>query len=201
MPAGRVLSIALDAMRASRELSSELMMTTSQPEPWLRGPLPGIHPLLQPAAHAFVMARDDVASAVVGLSPIEIWTAPYAVTPIGFHVAHLSGSTDRLLTYARGAALDDTQMAALGRERMMAVERPPIDMLVAAWQDTVARALEQLAATDPATLTEARAVGRDRLPSTVIGLLFHAAEHAARHTGQVVATARLVRAATAASSS
>ncbi len=176
-------------------------MTTSQPEPWLRGPLPGIHALLQPVAHAFVMAREDVTSAVEGLSPVEVWTAPFAVTPVGFHVAHLTGSTDRLLTYARGAALDETQKAALGRERMMAVERPPLDTLVAAWQATVARALEQLAATDPATLSETRAVGRDRLPSTVLGLLFHAAEHAARHTGQVVSTARFVRAATAASAS
>lgn len=173
-------------------------MATTQPEPWLRGPLPGIHPLLQPAAHAFVMAAEDVAAAVVDLSPIEIWTAPYGVTPVGFHVAHLSGSTDRLLTYARGAALDDTQKAALGRERMMAVERPPIERLVAQWQATVDRALVQLAATDPATLTDAREVGGDRLPSTVLGLLFHAAEHASRHTGQVVATAKLVRAATAA---
>ncbi len=172
-------------------------MTTSQPEPWLRGPLPGIHPLLQPAAHAFVMSCEDVAAAVGGLAPLEVWIAPYGVTPVGFHVAHLSGSTDRLLTYARGAALDDTQKAALGRERMMAVERPPIERLVAEWQATVSRALEQLAATDPATLTEVREVGRDRLPSTVLGLLFHAAEHASRHTGQVVSAARLVRAATA----
>lgn len=173
-------------------------MTTSGPEPWLRGALPGIHPLLQPAAHAFVMAREDVAAAVAGLAPTEVWTAPYGVTPVGFHVAHLSGSTDRLLTYARGAALDDAQKAALGRERMMAVERPPIERLVAEWQATVDRALAQLAATDAATLTEAREVGRDRLPSTVLGLLFHAAEHAARHTGQVVSVAKLVRAATAA---
>ncbi len=173
-------------------------MTTSQPEPWLRGALPGIHPLLQPAAHAFVMAREDVTAAVEGLAPIEIWTAPYGVTPVGFHVAHLIGSTDRLLTYARGVALDDGQKAALGRERMMAVERPPIESLVAQWQATVGRALEQLAVTDPATLTEPREVGRDRLPSTVLGLIFHAAEHAARHTGQVVSVAKLVRAATAA---
>jgi len=177
---------------------NEQAMTTTQREPWLRGPLPGIHPLLQPAAHAFVMSSEDVAAAVAGLAPIEVWSAPYGVTPVGFHVVHLSGSTDRLLTYARGAALDEAQKAALGRERMMAVERPPIERLVAEWQATAARALEQLAATDPATLTDAREVGRDRLPSTVLGLLFHAAEHAARHTGQVVATAKLVRAATAA---
>ena len=58
------------------------------------------------------------------------------------------------------------------------------------------RALAQLAATAESTLGDARAVGRAQLPSTVFGLLFHAAEHASRHTGQIVTTARLVRAIT-----
>jgi uncharacterized damage-inducible protein DinB len=171
-------------------------MSTSQPEPWLRGPLPGIPALLQPAAHAFVMAREDVEAAVSGLAPAQIWMAPPGVTSLGFHLAHLSGSTDRLLTYARGAALDEAQKAALGRERMIAVERPPLDTLIAAWRATVAGALAQLAATPESTLGDARAVGRAQLPSTVFGLLFHAAEHASRHTGQIVTTARLVRAIT-----
>lgn len=168
-------------------------MTTPPPEPWLRGPWPGVPALLQPAAHAFVMAREDVDAAVHGLPDAAIWAAPGGVTSVGFHLAHLAGSTDRLLTYARGAALDDEQRAALGRERMIAVERPPLARLLDAWRVTVDRALAQLAATDPATLTDARAVGREQLPSTVLGLLFHAAEHAARHTGQIVTTAKLVR--------
>lgn len=167
------------------------------PEPWLRGPVPGIPALLQPVAHALQMAREDIDAAVAGLSHAQVWAAPNAMTPIGFHLAHLIGSTDRLLTYARGAALDDAQKAALGRERMMAVERPPLDGLLARWHATVDRALAQLGAVDPTTLTDARAVGRAQLPSTVMGLLFHAAEHAARHTGQVVTTAKLVRALSA----
>jgi uncharacterized damage-inducible protein DinB len=169
-------------------------MSTPLPEPWLRGPLPGIPALLQPAAHAFVMAREDVETAVRGLSAAEAWMAPPGVTSIGFHVAHLSASTDRLLTYARGEALDDAQRQVLARERMVAVERPAIDGLLAAWLATVDRALAQLAATQESTLGDARTVGRAQLPSTVLGLLFHAAEHASRHTGQIVTTARLVRA-------
>lgn len=168
-------------------------MTTPLPEPWLRGPVPGVPSCLQPAAHAFVMAGEDVGAAVAGLSDAAIWASPGGVTSIGFHLAHLSGSTDRLLTYARGAALDDEQKAALGRERMIAVERPPRMHLLEGWRVTVDRAIAQLAATDPATLSDARAVGRAQLPSTVLGLLFHAAEHAARHTGQIVTTAKLVR--------
>lgn len=168
-------------------------MSTPLPEPWLRGPLPGVPASLQPAAHAFVMAREDVEAAVAGLSDAAIWAAPAGVTSIGFHLAHLSGSTDRLLTYARGAALDEEQRAALGRERMIAVERPPLARLLEGWRTTVDRALAQLVATDPATLGDPRAVGRAQLPSTVLGLLFHAAEHASRHTGQIVTTAKLVR--------
>jgi len=45
-----------------------------------------------------------------------------------------------------------------------------------------------------ATLTDARAVGRQRLPSTVIGLLVHAAEHTTRHAGQIITTAKIVTA-------
>lgn len=168
-------------------------MTTPLPEPWLRGPLPGVPAHLQPAAHAFVMAREDVEAAVAGLSDAAIWASPGGITSIGFHLAHLAGSTDRLLTYARGTALDDEQKAALGRERMIAVERPPLARLLDGWRTTVDRAIAQLAATDPATLGDARAVGRAQLPSTVLGLLFHAAEHASRHTGQIVTTAKLVR--------
>ena len=169
-------------------------MSTPLPEPWLRGPLPGIPALLQPAAHAFVMAREDVEAAVRGLSVEQAWMSPSGVTPLGFHVAHLSGSTDRLLTYARGDRLDAAQKAALVREGGLTAERPSIESLLTAWQATVDRALAQLAATPETTLGDARAVGRAQLPSTVLGLLFHAAEHASRHTGQIVTTARLVRA-------
>ena len=108
----------------------------------------------------------------------------------------LSGSTDRLLTYARGERLDAVQKSALLREGGLAAERPAIEILLAEWQAIVDRALAQLAATPETTLGDARAVGRAQLPSTVLGLLFHAAEHASRHTGQIVTTARLVRAVT-----
>jgi uncharacterized damage-inducible protein DinB len=36
-------------------------------------------------------------------------------------------------------------------------------------------------------------VGRAKLPSTVLGLLFHAAEHTQRHVGQLLVTAKVVR--------
>ena len=109
------------------------------------------------------------------------------------HLVHLAGSTDRLLTYARGEALPASQRAALAGERAMTAPYPPVGELMTSWRTTVEGALRQLATTPEATLTNARLVGRAQLPSTVLGLLFHAAEHAQRHVGQLVTTAKIIR--------
>jgi hypothetical protein len=81
--------------------------TMTQPEPWLRGPIPGIPPLLMPVAHALVMAREDVEAAISALSADELWARPNGAAAAGFHAMHLAGSLDRLFTYARGEQLDD----------------------------------------------------------------------------------------------
>src|SRR5207253_547032 len=141
-------------------------------EPWLRGPLPGIPWALQPAAHAFVMAREDVTLAVTGLSPEALWLEPGSIPSVGFHLAHLSGSTDRLLTYATGRMLSEPQLEVLAREQRLSIERPPLAELLEAWQRTVDLALEQLGSTPELELSQAREVGRARLPSNVLGLLF-----------------------------
>ena len=44
------------------------------------------------------------------------------------------------------------------------------------WRAALDRALKQIASTPEASLTEPRLVGRAQLPSTVLGLLFHAAK-------------------------
>jgi uncharacterized damage-inducible protein DinB len=168
-------------------------MTRNLPEPWLRGPLPGVPPLLQPAAHAFVMAREDVDAAVAGLTSDQLWLEPGGIASVGFHVGHVAGSTDRLLAYARGEVLSEAQREALAREPTLRVIRPSLEQLLESWRRAVENALRQLSGTREETLSEPRLVGRAKLPSTVSGLLFHAAEHAARHTGQIVTTSKLVR--------
>lgn len=165
----------------------------NQPEAWLRGPIPGIPPLLQPAAHALVLAREDVDAATTGLTEEQLWQRPNGITPIGFHLAHLSGSTGRLLTYARGVPLSDAQKTFLLYEREVMNTRPSITKLLQDWHAAVDAALAQLGATSETTLTEVRTIGKAQLPTTVLGAIFHAAEHAARHTGQIVTTAKLVR--------
>lgn len=166
---------------------------SSQPEPWLRGPVDGISAWLQPAAHAFIMAREDTENAVSNLTDGQLWAKPGGAASIAFHLAHLAGATDRLLTYARGERLNDTQKAALARESALETAKPSLAELLDGWRTAVDRALAQLAATPEAALAEPRLVGRAQLPSTVLGLLFHAAEHASRHTGQIVTTAKILK--------
>ena len=107
---------------------------------------------------------------------------------------HLAGSTDRLLTYARGEQLSPEQCATLDTERRLPDPRPAGSELVERWNTVIAAAISQLGQTPDADLLQPREIGRARLPTTVLGLLFHAAEHAARHAGQVVTTMRLVTA-------
>lgn len=168
-------------------------MATMDPEPWLRGPIAGIPSLLQPAAHAFQMALEDVERAVAGLTDDQLWQSIEGIPPVGFHLSHLAGSTDRLLSYARGEVLTPEQRHILLEERTLLESRPALPVLRERWRATVAAALAQLASTSEATLLDSRSVGRLKLPSTVLGLIFHAAEHAARHTGQIVTTAALLR--------
>jgi hypothetical protein len=106
---------------------------------------------------------------------------------------HLAGSTDRLLTYARGESLSAAQLSVLNAEREGGVPYPALDVLLARWDEVVQNALRQIAGTPVASLLEHRSVGRAALPSTVIGLIFHAAEHAQRHVGQIVTTAKIIR--------
>lgn len=174
-------------------MANEPTIPATPPEPWLRGPVADVPAPLQPVAHALIAALEDVEAAVAGLDAERLWSKPGDVASVGFHIAHLAGSTDRLLTYARGEALTEAQREVLLRERRLEELRPALETLLAGWQGTVQAALRQLARTSESALQEPRAVGRAKLPSTVQGLLFHAAEHAARHAGQIVTTSRLLR--------
>jgi uncharacterized damage-inducible protein DinB len=159
-------------------------------ERWLTGPVHGVDPLLMPAAHAFLQVRDDVTRLLNGLTVEQIWARPGASASIGYHALHPAVATDRLLTYARGAQLSETQLAELR------TEDSPQDLDAAALVErvdiAVASALQQLKATPVGTLADAREVGRKRLPATVLGLIFHAAEHATRHAGQIATLRQVV---------
>jgi uncharacterized damage-inducible protein DinB len=168
------------------------MTMPRQPEVWLRGPVDGVPPLLQPVAHSLLQSREELAAALARLTPEQLWTRPSGAASAGFHAQHAAGSLDRLLTYARGERLSADQQAALAAEREPNPEPRTAERLLAAFSETIDRALDQLRATGEGTLVESRTVGRAQLPSTVIGLLFHGAEHTLRHVGQAVTTAKVV---------
>jgi uncharacterized damage-inducible protein DinB len=162
-------------------------------EVWLRGPIDGIVPHLQPATHALVQAGEDVIGAVDELTPDQLWARPGGVASIGFHVAHLPGSVDRLLTYSRGESLSPAQFSKLAAERTIHDDRPGLAQLLAGLTAGLDAAIAYLRTLPAESLLTPRTVGRKQLPSTTLGLVFHAAEHSSRHAGQVVTLAKIVR--------
>ncbi len=167
---------------------------SSQPEAWLRGPMPGIDPYLMPAAHALVQASEDLERAARELTAEQLWARPGGAAAPGFHLRHIAGVIDRLFTYARGEVLSDAQREALTAETTPGDSPPNVDTLIEQAQRAIATALDTFRETSREKLLEPRAVGRKQLPSTVLGLYSHAAEHAMRHTGQLITTAKIVRA-------
>ena len=165
----------------------------TQPEPWLRGPLPGISRFTMPAAHALAQSRMDLETHAATLSAEQVWTEPGGGPSAGFHLRHIAGSIDRLLTYAAGRNLTDEQFRFLAEERASGTPAAGVIQLIVAAQSKIDEALGVIRATPDEILFEARAVGRARLPTSVFGLLFHIAEHTQRHTGQIIATARIAR--------
>jgi uncharacterized damage-inducible protein DinB len=160
-------------------------------EVWLRGPVDGVPAVLQPVAHSLVQAQEDVAAIAPSLSIDALWTSRGAATP-GFHVLHLCGALDRLFTYARGEQLTEAQLGRIASEGHPGTPPAPAADLLQDLDASVQRALAQVRVTRESALLEPRGVGRQQLASNVLGLLFHAAEHASRHAGQAITTARVV---------
>ncbi len=165
-------------------------MANDAVEPWLRGPLEGVHPLVAPTLHAYMQAREDLAHWTEGLTDAQLWSRPHGLTPVGFQLRHIAGSVERLTTYLRGEQLSSQQLEAARNEMQPGPGRTELlEMVTRSLRDSeqVIRAL------DPATLTDARAVGRKQLPTTVAGLVVHLAEHTQRHVGELIITAKLAR--------
>ncbi len=162
------------------------------PEVWLRGPLPEVPPLLMPVAHVLRQVEEDIEHAARGLSVEELHRSLYGAASPAYHLRHLAGSIDRLRTYARGDALNSEQLARLDAEKQEGTEN--LETLVASVRHEIGRVLQQLISTTPEEMLQPRKVGRKGLPSTTIGLHFHLAEHAARHTGQFITTVKVLKA-------
>jgi DinB family protein len=160
-------------------------------EVWLRGPIEEYPPLLMPVAHALLQAREDIGRLAAGVPEDHAWARPGGAASIGYHVLHAGCSLDRLCTYARGERLNEAQMRAL-RAEGQDHSRESLREVAARTIEHIDRALAQVRSTPPEALLESRPVGRAGLPSTVIGLLVHVAEHTTRHVGQALTTARII---------
>jgi hypothetical protein len=162
-------------------------------EVWLRGPLDNMPALLQPVAHALLQAREEVNELMHGLPETLLWEKPAGLASPGFHLQHLSGVLDRLFTYARGEKLTRQQLEYLSLEGKPGESGVKVAALVEVFNKQVDSALLQLTKADVQTLTLERGVGRANLPSTVIGLYVHAAEHTMRHIGQLLVTVKVLK--------
>jgi len=164
-----------------------------QREVWQRGPLPGVTPMLQPVAHALMQAGEELNSFMKDFPSALLWVRPAGMASAGFHLQHLSGVLDRVFTYARAEGLSPFQFAQLEEEGKDAAHGYTTAELVERFNKQLELALAQIRETDPQILPDYRGIGRAGLPSTVIGLLVHGAEHTMRHLGQLMVTAAVVK--------
>jgi uncharacterized damage-inducible protein DinB len=163
------------------------------PEPWLRGTLDDVPAVPRAVMHALELAREDLQRWCAGLSDVEVHARPSRLPSAAFHLKHIAGSLDRLLTYAEGRDLDSAQMAALLAET---IETGASGGLLQACIDALAAASLRIRALAVAPGFEAaRTVGRKRLPTTLGGLLVHIADHTQRHVGQAITTVKVLLAA------
>ncbi len=162
------------------------------PEPWLRGTHPELPAVLRAVLHAFELAHEDVHYWTADLSESELHAAPSGLTTIAFHMRHMVRSLDRLLTYAEGNQLSGEQILALKTESDPGCSR---DQLCSEFHAGLSSASERVRAFASADLDQPRSVGKRQLPTTVGGLLVHLADHTQRHTGQIITTSKLIKAA------
>lgn len=158
-------------------------------EPWMRGHLADLHPVIAAVLYALEQAREDLTSRTASLTHEQLWRSIGAAAPVGYHLRHVAGSVDRLITYAAGASLDDAQLQTLKAESDRDLMRAA---LLEAIRRSFDRAEQVIRAADPADFSAPRFIGRKRIPTTFAGLLIHIAEHTQRHVGAAIATAKIV---------
>lgn len=160
-------------------------------EAWLDGKLEDFSPVKMPAAHALMQAKYEIENAPE-LNFEELTTRPNNSPSAAFHLKHIAGSIDRLLTYTRGENLSEKQFRFLKSETPEN-EKENFEKLTSEAVKEIENALEFLKNISEEKLFETRTVGREKLPTNVFGLLFHIAEHTVRHVGQFVTTAKIVK--------
>ena len=165
------------------------MSERTLPEPWLRGTLAELPSVHRAVLHALELAGEDLQLWCAQLTDEQLNQRPAQIASVAFHLRHISRSLDRLLTYAEGAALSEKQLAALKSEMNPGATR---DDLFAELSAALATSATRIRSLSNADLEASRSVGRNKLPTTLGGLLVHIADHTQRHVGQAITTAKIV---------
>jgi len=163
-------------------------------EPWLRGTHADVPSAGRAVLHALELALDDLTKWTAGLTDDEVCSKPLGLTPIAFHLRHIARSTDRILTYAEGRQLTAGQLDALKAEQGSEGRQESLAELLAEVEASFTAAAERIRVLATANLDTPRFVGRKQLPTSIGGALIHVADHTLRHVGQVVTTAKVLRA-------
>ena len=161
-------------------------------EPWLNGAIDGMPKMLMPAAHALLQAREDITRYASNLTFEELWMKPNGVPSAGFHLLHINGSIDRLLTYTKGETLSPAQFEFLKHEQEIAPTETA-EALIQAVNNRIAETLSFMESLPEAEYFAERFVGRAKLKTNVFGLIFHIAEHTQRHVGSLIVVSKIVR--------
>jgi uncharacterized damage-inducible protein DinB len=162
-------------------------------EVWQRGPVENIPALLQPVAHALLQVREEVHAIMHGFPEKLLWEKPAGVASPAFHLQHITGVVDRLFTYARKELSSDQQMHLLSIEGKKLETASSMSQLLENLDRQVDKAIKELSSVNTDSLTQPRGVGRKQIPTTLIGLYFHAAEHSMRHIGQLLVTVKVLK--------
>lgn len=160
-------------------------------EPWMRGTLSALNPVLAALLYSFQHAREDLEKWTKDLNDEDLSAQPFGLAPLAFHIRHIAGSVDRLITYARGEQLSAVQMAELKEESERVETRTE---LFQAFNRKLDAACATIRSIDPGKLHEIREIGRRRVPVPLGTLLVHISEHTQRHVGEAIITVKALRA-------
>jgi uncharacterized damage-inducible protein DinB len=160
-------------------------------EPWLRGTYAEVPAAGRAVLHALDLTLDDITKWMAGLTDEEVRSAPLGLTPIAFHLRHIARSTDRILTYAEGNQLSSDQLDVLKSESS---GEETLAELIAELEISFTHAVDRIRTLATSDLNTPRFVGRKQLPTSIGGALIHVADHTQRHVGQIVTTAKVLKA-------
>lgn len=160
-------------------------------EPWMRGTHTDVPAVGRAVLHALDLAFDDLKKWTAGLSDAEIQCQPFGLMPVARHLRHIARSTDRLLSYAEGKQLSEEQLKALKSE---AEGEDTLSELLSEVEASFQNAAGRIGALASSDLEARRCIGRKQLPASAGGALIHVADHTQRHVGQVVTTAKVLKA-------